>query len=116
MAVYLGIDLGTTGLKSLLVRPDGSICGSGYREYPLSVPAPGYAEQDPKDWWRALRETVAEALSKAGVRGEEVAAIGLSGQMHGTVLLGGDGRPLAPFLHMQLLLFQVVLRLFSRLI
>ena len=96
MAVYLGIDLGTTGLKSLLVRPDGSICGSGYREYPLSVPAPGYAEQDPEDWWRALRETVAEALSKAGVRGEEIAAIGLSGQMHGTVLLGGDGRPLAP--------------------
>ena len=96
VAVYLGIDLGTTGLKSLLVRPDGRICGAGYREYPLSVPAPGYAEQDPEDWWRALRETVAEALQRAGVSAGEVAAIGLSGQMHGTVLTGEGGRPLAP--------------------
>ena len=59
MSVYLGIDLGTTGLKSLLVRPDGSICGTGYREYPISIPATGYAEQAPEDWWRALKESLA---------------------------------------------------------
>lgn len=96
MAVYLGIDLGTTGLKSLLVKPDGSICGFGYREYPIAIPAQGYAEQDPEHWWRALADSLADALACAGVRAEEVAAIGLSGQMHGTVLLDGAGRPLHP--------------------
>lgn len=92
MSVYLGIDLGTTGLKSLLVRPDGSICGVGYREYPISIPATGYAEQAPEDWWRALKESLAEALSSSGVRPEEIAGIGLSGQMHGMVLTGADDR------------------------
>lgn len=96
MSVYLGIDLGTTGLKSMLVRPDGDICGSGYREYPISIPSPGYAEQDPEDWWRALRDSLAEALAGARIRADEVAGIGLSGQMHGTVLLDGEGKLLHP--------------------
>ena len=96
MAVYLGIDLGTTGLKALLLRPDGTACGAGYREYPLAVPAPGFAEQDPDDWWRALTEATAEALARSGVRPEEVRGIGLSGQMHGTVLLDAGGAPLGP--------------------
>ena len=96
MAVYLGIDLGTTGLKSLLVREDGTICGSGYREYPISIPAPGRAEQDPEDWWRALRDSLADAMARSGARAEEVAGIGFSGQMHGTVVVGADGEPLCP--------------------
>lgn len=96
MAVYLGVDLGTTGLKSLLVRPDGSICGSGYKEYPISIPASGYAEQNPEDWWSALKETLAQALAASGVSADEVAAIGLSGQMHSTVLLDKDDRLLYP--------------------
>ena len=96
MAIYLGIDLGTTGLKSLLVREDGAICGSGYREYPISIPAPGYAEQDPENWWTALRESLAEALSRSGADASEIAGIGFSGQMHGAVLVDGDGAPLHP--------------------
>ena len=96
MTVYLGIDLGTTGLKSLLVRPDGSICGVGYREYPISIPAPGCAEQAPEDWWRALKESLAEALAASGARPEAVAGVGLSGQMHGMVLTGADDRLLCP--------------------
>ena len=96
MSVYLGIDLGTTGLKSLLVREDGSICGAGYREYPISIPAAGYAEQAPQDWWRALKESLAEAMSASGVRPDDVAGIGLSGQMHGTALTGADGELLHP--------------------
>lgn len=96
MSVYLGIDLGTTGLKSLLVREDGSICGAGYREYPISTPAAGYAEQAPQDWWRALKESLAEAMSASGVRPDDVAGIGLSGQMHGTALTGADGELLHP--------------------
>lgn len=96
MAIYLGIDLGTTGLKSLLVREDGTICGSGYREYPISIPAPGTAEQDPQAWWDALRDTLAEAMRRAGARPDEIAGIGLSGQMHGTVLTDADGALLHP--------------------
>lgn len=96
MSIYLGIDLGTTGLKSLLVREDGTICGVGYREYPISIPATGYAEQAPQDWWRALKESLAEALSVSGVRPDEIAGIGLSGQMHGMVLTGADDQLLHP--------------------
>ena len=68
MSVYLGIDLGTTGLKALLVREDGRVCGAGYRQYPISIPVTGYAQQDPKDWWRALRESIAEALDGSCVQ------------------------------------------------
>ena len=96
MSVYLGIDLGTTGLKSLLVREDGSICGSGYMEYPISIPAPGFAEQDPGDWWNALRLSLAEAMQASGVTADEIAGIGLSGQMHGLVMTGADDALLYP--------------------
>ena len=96
MNVYLGIDLGTTGLKSVLVREDGAVLGTGYRGYPILIPAPGYAEQDPLQWWDALRDSLADAMRGAGVRAGDVAGIGLSGQMHGTVLTGADGMPRAP--------------------
>ncbi|MBQ8971828.1 MAG: xylulokinase [Clostridia bacterium] len=96
MAVYLGIDLGTTGLKSLLVREDGAICGSGYREYPISIPVSGYAEQNPEDWWLALRDSLAKAMRRAEIDNTEIAGIGLSGQMHGTVLTDERGVPLRP--------------------
>lgn len=96
MSVYLGIDLGTTGLKSLLVREDGSICGVGYREYPISIPAAGYAEQAPSDWWRALKESLAEAMSASGIRPGEISGIGLSGQMHGMVMTGAEDQLLYP--------------------
>lgn len=96
MAIYLGIDLGTTGLKSVLVRQDGTICGVGYREYPILIPSAGYAEQDPQDWWRALRESLAEALAVSKARPDEIAGIGLSGQMHGMVLTDENDRLLHP--------------------
>lgn len=96
MSVYLGIDLGTTGLKSLLVREDGSICGIGYREYPISIPETGYAQQAPEDWWRALKESLAEALAVSGISPNEIKGIGLSGQMHGMVLTDADGALLYP--------------------
>lgn len=96
MSIYLGIDLGTTGLKSLLVREDGSICGTGYREYPISIPEAGYAEQAPEDWWRALKESLAEAMTQSGVHPSEISGIGLSGQMHGMVLTDANDRLLYP--------------------
>lgn len=91
MGVYIGIDLGTTGLKSLLVKEDGTILGSGYAEYPISIPVTGYAEQNPMDWWNALKTTLGEAMKQSGVSANEIKGIGLSGQMHGTVLLDKQG-------------------------
>lgn len=96
MPLYLGIDLGTTGVKAVLVRPDGAIAGIGYREYPIHIPNPGYAEQDPADWWRGLKEALQEALRISGAPPEQIRGIGLSGQMHGMVLLGKERTPLHP--------------------
>ena len=94
MACLLGIDLGTSSVKALLVDQEGHTLGIGSAEYPVLMPQPDYAEQDPETWWQCTATAVRQALAAA--RSHEVAAIGLSGQMHGTVLLGEDGRLLAP--------------------
>ncbi len=96
MLYLLGIDIGTSGAKAVLVDVDGRIVGLGSHDYPIAQPRPGWAEQDPEDWWRAACASVCAALRQAGVGGQEVAAIGLSGQMHGTVLLDAHGRPVRP--------------------
>ena len=94
--MFLGIDLGTSSVKALLV--DGEPCAPGSATAPLSVsrPAPGYSEQDPEDWWKATLDAV-DAL-RAGRPAEiaAVEAIGLSGQMHGAVLLDRAGHVLRP--------------------
>lgn len=90
----LGIDLGTGSVKALLVDDRGATLGRGSAEHPLHHPRPGHAEQNPDDWWTATGAAVREALKQSS--GAEVAGIGLSGQMHGTVLLGRDARPLCP--------------------
>lgn len=92
---FLGLDLGTSAVKALLVDEEGRVLGRGAAEHPTSHPHPGCAEQDPADWWAAAVAAVRAAVGEAGAGGE-VAAIGLSGQMHGTVLLGEEGRPVAP--------------------
>ncbi|MCU0725308.1 MAG: xylulokinase [Planctomycetes bacterium] len=92
----LGIDVGTTGVKAVLVRPDGSVAGEVATEHPLSVLRPGWAEQNPDDWYAAATASIRRVLDEAEVSGSEVAAVGLTGQMHGLVLLDGHGRPLRP--------------------
>ncbi len=77
----IGIDVGTTGLKAIAISPAGEVTGRAEVEYPLSTPRPGWAEQHPDDWWRAAQA----ALHDLGAR--HVAGIGLSGQMHGLVVL-----------------------------
>ena len=77
----VGIDVGTTGVKAIAVSPAGEVLARAEEEYPLSIPRPGWAEQDPEDWWRATER----ALAALGAR--DVAGIGLSGQMHGLVAL-----------------------------
>jgi xylulokinase len=86
----VGIDVGTTGVKAIAISPGGSVLAVTEEAYALSTPQPGWAEQDPDDWWRAT-ET---ALGRLGAR--HVAGIGLAGQMHGLVALGADERPLRP--------------------
>ncbi len=95
MDAFLGLDLGTSSLKALLVDESGRVVGSGSAEYPVRHPQPGWAEQDPDDWWAAAVAAARQATGWAPT-GTRVAGIGLSGQMHGTVLLGDQGRPIAP--------------------
>lgn len=96
MVYDLGIDLGTTGLKAVIADAGGRIAGIGYREYPLNSPAPNYAEQDPEAWYRAMCLAIGDALGKAALRPSDVRCVGFSGQMHGLVLLDGDGEVLCP--------------------
>jgi xylulokinase len=91
--VLLGLDLGTSSVKALLMAEDGDTLGEGSASYPVRSPHPGWAESSPEDWWNAVVEATQTAI---GRRGAEVAAIGLSGQMHGVVLADDRGRPLRP--------------------
>ena len=78
---YLGIDVGTTAIKALVVDESGSVVGDAEAAQGLSVPKPGWSEQNPSDWWKGTVEAVRAACEQAGVS-DGVAAIGLSGQMH----------------------------------
>jgi xylulokinase len=90
MTDLVGLDVGTTGVKALRISPDGEIVARAEEGYRLSTPQPGWAEQDPEDWWRAAEA----ALATVGSDG--VAGIGLSGQMHGLVALDNADRVLRP--------------------
>src|SRR3954447_15605534 len=85
--VLVGIDVGTSGVKGIALRRDGEVIARAEEAYALSTPQPGWAEQDPNDWYRAT-EAVLARLPEG--------PLGLSGQMHGLVVLGDDGRPLRP--------------------
>jgi len=91
----IGIDIGTSGCKSLLIDDRGQVVAKAVREYPLSTPNPGWSEQDPEDWWQAVKMTLAQLLK--GVSSiHKIRAIGLSGQMHGMVALDKESRVLRP--------------------
>ena len=94
----LGIDIGTSGTKTLLISDDGEALASATLEYPLSTPRPGWAEQNPHEWWNATVGTVRQVLQKARVSGRDVRGVGLSGQMHGSIFLDADNRVLRPAL------------------
>ncbi|MEL6792797.1 MAG: FGGY family carbohydrate kinase, partial [Pseudomonadota bacterium] len=92
---YLGIDLGTSGLRALLIDEDGVAIGGAERRYGASHPQPGWSEQDPADWITALEDAIAEMRDRfpafSGLRG-----IGVAGQMHGATLLDDNGAALRP--------------------
>ncbi len=93
MAYLLGLDVGTTGCKAALFDEAGRTVASHTEEYPLYHPHPGWAEQEPDDWWEGTVGAIATLLRAAGVDSEQIVAIGLSGQMHGAVLLDANLRP-----------------------
>jgi xylulokinase len=94
MPYILGIDIGTSGTKTVLFKQDGVAVASAAYEYPLYTPQNGYAEQAPEDWWNAVVDGIKEVLDESGVSSSEIVGIGLSGQMHGLVMLDGDGKVL----------------------
>ncbi len=99
MSYLMGIDVGTTGTRAVLVRPDGHVVGAATGDHqPMRMAKPGWAEQEPEDWWQATIRAVRAALEKAGLSGTDVAGIGLSGQMHGVVLLDKTHSVLRPSL------------------
>jgi xylulokinase len=91
--VLLGVDLGTSSVKALLMEENGDALGEGSAPYPVRAPRPGWAESSPGEWWAAVLEATKAAV---GHRGAEVTALGLSGQMHGVVLADEGGFPLRP--------------------
>ena len=98
MAYLLGIDVGTSGTKSLLLHEDGRVAATATTAHTMQTPRPGWTEQDPQEWWEATRTSVAGCLAKADLVGRDVVAVGLSGQMHGSVFLDGSGAVLRPAL------------------
>ena len=95
-ALFLGIDISTTSAKALLIDGRGQAAGIGSTDLPLYTPQPLWSEQDPADWWQGAVQSIRQALSQAGVGGEAVQAVGLTGQMHGLVLLDASGDVLRP--------------------
>ncbi|MCE5267133.1 MAG: xylulokinase [Planctomycetaceae bacterium] len=87
MSVFLGIDIGTSGTKTLAIDARGTILASAMETYPCYFPKPLWSEQDPEDWWQATIRSVGRTMAKARLRPGDVKAIGLSGQMHGSVFL-----------------------------
>lgn len=95
----LGIDVGTGGTRAVVVDERGSVVASATADHaPFASPQTGWAEQDPCDWWRATAAAVREVLAQPGVSVDRIACIGLSGQMHGAVLLDKDSEVLRPAL------------------
>jgi xylulokinase len=92
-AMLLGLDIGTGSAKALLLGEDGSVLAQGSAAYAVRSPHSGWAESDPSDWWAACGEAVRRAVRG---HGRNVAALGLSGQMHGVVLTGADSTPVRP--------------------
>ena len=96
MTYYIGVDIGTSGTKTVLFDVKGAVIASATEEYPLYQPQNGYAEQMPQDWANAALHTMAAVMQKSGVSKEDVKGIGLSGQMHGLVMLDQNGEVIRP--------------------
>ncbi len=91
--LFIGIDIGTSGTKALLLDAAGLVVATATIEHPILMPRAGWSEQRPDDWWTSARAAVRMVLRRGSAVKGEIRGIGLSGQMHGSVLLDGRGRP-----------------------
>ncbi|MDL2237034.1 xylulokinase [Christensenellaceae bacterium OttesenSCG-928-K19] len=96
MSYLIGVDIGTSGTKTVLFDDRGGVVASHTVEYEMYQPKNGWAEQNPEDWWNATLDTLRAVISKSGVSAGDIKGIGLSGQMHGLVLLDKEGNVLRP--------------------
>jgi xylulokinase len=96
MTYFLGIDTSTTGSKALIIDERGEVLAVASSPHTLQTPRPLWSEQDPREWWEAVSASIHSVLEQAGIGGEEIGAVGLTGQMHGLVLLDEAGNTLRP--------------------
>lgn len=96
MSILLGVDIGTGGARAVAVDASGGLLAEASSEYPLHTPKPGWTEQHPEDWWRAAKEVLSAVTGKVRDSGEEIAGLGLTGQMHGAVFLDQAGEIIRP--------------------
>lgn len=96
MEYTMGIDLGTSSVKAALLDRFGRLAGTAGGKYSISIPALGWAEQNPKDWWSAAKSAISELMRTTGIPKGQIKGIGFSGQMHGMVALNQEGRPVCP--------------------
>jgi xylulokinase len=96
MEYFIGIDIGTTGAKTVLIDKEGKVISTATVEYPLYTPKPNWAEQNPEDWWHATVKSIKKVLKTSKIGGENIKSIGLTGQMHGLVLLDKENNVLRP--------------------
>ncbi|MDP0495085.1 MAG: xylulokinase [Verrucomicrobiota bacterium JB024] len=96
MPHLIGIDVGTSSTKTVLINAAGEVIFTLAPEYDFETPRPGWAECDPQNWWRAVLTAIRAMLEQSGVGADDIAGIGLTGQMHGMVLLDAQGEVLRP--------------------
>ena len=96
MPYLMGLDISTTGAKALIIDESGTVIAVANTPQPISQPQPLWSEQNPSDWWDGISASIQAALAEAGLSGDDISAIGLTGQMHGLVLLDADGEVLRP--------------------
>ena len=94
--MLLGIDISTTGAKAVLINTQGQMLHASSNTYPISTPRPLWSEQNPEDWWMAAEASIKDVLSKSGIEPGKIKSIGLTGQMHGLVLLDAQDNVLRP--------------------
>src|SRR5574339_735758 len=93
---FLGIDTSTTSSKALLIDEEGKVIAVASSPHTLQTPKPHWSEQDPREWWGAVAASIRQVIAASGVEAAAITAVGLTGQMHGLVLLDAAGEVLRP--------------------
>ena len=93
---FMAVDIGTGSTRAALITGDGRLLAQASQEYPLDTPAPGWAEQDPRIWWRCTVETIRRVLDESEITPRRIACVGIDSQMHATIPLDAGGDVLVP--------------------